>query len=53
MLILISSQLTTQTQAQVEPRNITAFIHFNEQAILQNNNDGDLSDVWFTVDGCS
>jgi hypothetical protein len=45
--ILIISQLTVQVQA----RNITAFIHFNEQAILQDNDGGDLSGVWFTVDG--
>jgi|GEM_PF-2414447 len=42
--ILIISQLTTQAQA----RNITAFIHFNEEAIKQ---DTHLGDVWWTVDG--
>jgi hypothetical protein len=38
---------TLSAQAQ-EQRNITAYIHFNKEAIK---NGGDLSDAYFTVDG--
>jgi hypothetical protein len=37
-----------QTQTM---RNITAYIHFNEEAITQDNDDDDLGDSYFTVDG--
>jgi hypothetical protein len=42
--ILIISQLTTQAYA----RNITTFIHFNEEAIENGVYSGD---IWYTVDG--
>jgi hypothetical protein len=44
---VLTSISTLSAQAQ-EQRNITAYIHFNKEAIK---NGGDLSDAYFTVDG--
>lgn len=46
-VLVLTSISTLSVQAQ-EQKNITAFIHFNEEAIRT---DGDLSDAYFTVNG--
>jgi hypothetical protein len=46
-VLVLTSISTLSAQAQ-EQRNITAFIHFDEQAIV---NGGDLSNTHFVIDG--
>lgn len=47
--LIVCSILLMTTITQVEAsRNITAFVHFNGEALKQDTN---LDDAWYTVDG--
>lgn len=48
-LLISSILLVSSLVAQVEARNITGFIHLNEQVIEEK--DSYLGEAWFTVDG--
>jgi hypothetical protein len=50
-LVLATVLIITSLTVEVYAINITAFIHFNEQAIKEDSYGGDLDDVRFTVDG--
>ena len=48
MLVLVGTLIISSLTTQVYARNITAFIHINEEAIDR----GDLKHMaWYTVDG--
>jgi hypothetical protein len=50
-LVLVGMLIVSSLTAPVYARNITAFIHINEEAIREDNHGGDLEDAGWTVDG--